>query len=76
MPMIDKYHEYGCIDRHAYLIMLADLHDVPFAMVQTLADQLGSAADFTLLPIALMDYERHIAEMEFVETLTLPPIEA
>jgi hypothetical protein len=56
--------------------MLAELHSAPLALVQTIADQLGSAADFTLLPIALMDYERHIAEMEFVETLTLPPIEA
>jgi hypothetical protein len=74
--MIDKYHEHGCIDRQAYLIMLAELHSAPLALVQTIADQLGSAADFTLLPIALMDYERHIAEMEFVETLTLPPIEA
>lgn len=73
------YNQHGYIDRQNYLQLLSEVHGIPMSAVQSLSDSLvrqkGSAADFTLLPIALMDYECAEMRHHFVETLTLDEVE-
>lgn len=59
-----KYHEHGCQDRAAYLAMLSELHGIPLPLLQTIADRIGPSGDFTILPLAIIDYENEVNTRE------------
>lgn len=54
---MNTYERHGFKNRHEYLRDLAEIHDVDFHLVESLADALGESEDFDGLVNAVEDME-------------------